>query len=70
MGTPGLPRQITSIRRRVPMQRWGDPRELAEAVWFLSSPAASFITGVALPVDGGVTASTGQFLPPEGDARA
>jgi meso-butanediol dehydrogenase / (S,S)-butanediol dehydrogenase / diacetyl reductase len=45
----------------VPMARWGESSELAAAVSFLLSPAASFITGVALPVDGGVTANTGQF---------
>lgn len=45
----------------VPMARWGEASELAAAVSFLLSPDASFITGVALPVDGGVTANTGQF---------
>jgi NAD(P)-dependent dehydrogenase (short-subunit alcohol dehydrogenase family) len=52
-----------SIRSRVPMQRYGEPRELAEAIWFLASPAASFITGVTLPVDGGVSANAGHFPP-------
>jgi NAD(P)-dependent dehydrogenase (short-subunit alcohol dehydrogenase family) len=37
----------------IPMQRAAQPRELAEAIAFLLSDAASFITGVALPVDGG-----------------
>lgn len=46
-----------------PMQRWAAASEIAEAIVFLASPAASFITGVALPVDGGVTANTGQALP-------
>lgn len=37
----------------IPMRRLGEPWELAEAVAFLASPRASFITGVALTVDGG-----------------
>ncbi len=37
----------------IPMGRGGDPSELAEAILFLLSDAASYITGVALPVDGG-----------------
>jgi meso-butanediol dehydrogenase / (S,S)-butanediol dehydrogenase / diacetyl reductase len=40
----------------IPMQRGGEPRELAEAIVFLLSDAASYITGVALPVDGGKAA--------------
>ncbi len=36
-----------------PMQRWGLPQELAAAALFLASDDSSFITGVALPVDGG-----------------
>ena len=50
-----------NIRSIVPMARWGDASELAAAVSFLLSPDASFITGVALPVDGGVNANAGQF---------
>lgn len=40
----------------VPMARWGLPREIATAALFLASDDASFITGVALPVDGGYVA--------------
>ena len=50
-----------TMRRVVPMARWGESSELAAAVSFLLSPDASFITGIALPVDGGVTATTAQF---------
>lgn len=45
----------------IPMQRGGEPNELAEAIAFLLSDAASYITGVALPVDGGKAAQL--YLP-------
>jgi NAD(P)-dependent dehydrogenase (short-subunit alcohol dehydrogenase family) len=35
------------------MGRWGQPEDVAQAALFLASPAASFITGAVLPVDGG-----------------
>jgi len=54
------PARYDRLRRNVPLQRWAEPAEIAEAMWFLTSPAASFVTGVALPVDGGASANTGQ----------
>lgn len=42
-----------AIISRTPMGRWGTPGEVADAVVFLCSHAARFITGVILPVDGG-----------------
>jgi NAD(P)-dependent dehydrogenase (short-subunit alcohol dehydrogenase family) len=46
-------RAIAFVKGRTPMQRWGTTRELGLAVCFLASPAASYITGAVLAVDGG-----------------
>ena len=42
-----------AILARTPLGRWGTPGDVASAVTFLCSPAAAFMTGVILPVDGG-----------------
>ena len=42
-----------------PMGRYGDPRELAGAIIYLCSAAASFVTGTILPIDGGYNAYSG-----------
>ena len=42
---------------RTPIGRWGRPEEVAAAVLFLSSEAASFMTGAIIPVDGGYSAA-------------
>jgi NAD(P)-dependent dehydrogenase (short-subunit alcohol dehydrogenase family) len=43
------------ITDAIPMQRAATPEEISEAICFLGSDDASFITGVILPVDGGKT---------------
>src|SRR5207244_1130213 len=43
-------------RRRVPLRRYGDPEEVAHAVLSLTLPAASYINGAVVVVDGGMTA--------------
>jgi NAD(P)-dependent dehydrogenase (short-subunit alcohol dehydrogenase family) len=53
MGMKGDPAGETWINWHCPMKRFGEPHEIGGPVVFLVSPAASFITGVTLPVDGG-----------------
>ncbi len=45
------------IAERVPLARWGQPQDIVGAAIFLSSPAASFVNGHTLVVDGGLTAT-------------
>jgi 3-oxoacyl-[acyl-carrier protein] reductase len=55
--TAGIPEDAKEkfARRRVPMRRYGEPIEVAQMVLSLVLPAASFITGAVIPVDGGLT---------------
>lgn len=47
--------KVKFARRRVPVRRYGDPEEVAHVTLSLVLPAASFITGAVIPVDGGLT---------------
>ncbi len=45
---------------RIPLRRAGEPEDIADAIAFIASDDARYITGANLPVDGGLTASNGQ----------
>ena len=42
------------LLKAIPMHRWGEPSEIADAILFLASPAASYITGQSRAIDGGL----------------
>jgi 3-oxoacyl-[acyl-carrier protein] reductase len=47
---------VAEVKKRIPLGRMGEPQDVADAVLFLASPAADYITGHVLTVDGGLTA--------------
>ena len=55
----GLTERGSSVIRSTPMARFGSPDEMSGAVIYLCSEAASFVTGVVLPLDGGFNAFSG-----------
>lgn len=54
---------LQKFYERIPLKRAGEPEDIADAIAFIASDDARYITGVNLPVDGGLTASNGQ--PPQ-----
>lgn len=55
MGAPAKndPERGPRITARIPLGRWAEPREIATVIAFLLSPAASYVHGAVLPIDGG-----------------
>jgi 2-deoxy-D-gluconate 3-dehydrogenase len=52
-----IPKLHDAVIDRTPTKRWGRPQDLAGAAVFFCSPASDFVTGTALPVDGGFSSS-------------
>lgn len=52
--------KMAKFAERMPMGRAAQPQEIASVIAFLLGPDASFVNGVNLPVDGGISASNGQ----------
>ncbi|MEK9810200.1 MAG: SDR family oxidoreductase, partial [Candidatus Nanopelagicales bacterium] len=55
--TGGTPEGLAAVEADIPMNRLGSPQEFGEVAAFLLSPAASYVTGVLVPVDGGLLRS-------------
>jgi gluconate 5-dehydrogenase len=51
----GDPARAAKVLGRTPMNRFGEPEDIGWAATYLCSPAAKFITGIVLPVDGGAS---------------
>ena len=50
--------KLERVLARVPAGRWGKPRDIAGTAVWLSSPASDFVTGIAVPVDGGYSSAS------------
>ncbi|MEI9907034.1 MAG: glucose 1-dehydrogenase [Actinomycetota bacterium] len=63
--TRGIHSVVDQVLQRTPAGRWGVPDDLAGAAVFFSSSASNFITGTALPVDGGFASTLFLVDPPD-----
>lgn len=59
-GMQDQPELVEKFNERIPMGRGAQPADVAAVIAFLASEDAAYVTGVNLPVDGGLTASNGQ----------
>jgi len=59
------PEVFDGLRRRTARQRWATAEEIAAVFGFLLGDESSAVTGTTINADGGISANTGQFLPPE-----
>ena len=55
------PEAVRRITESIPLKRWGKPEDVADAVTFLASDHAGFITGEILTVDGGAWLGKGSY---------
>jgi len=63
-----LPDMYEALRRRTARQQWATAEEVAAVFGFLIGPESTAVTGAVINADGGISANTGQFLPPESPA--
>ena len=58
LGAGGDPDEVRArLSQHIPLRRYGEPEEFGRAAAFVLSPAASYITGAMIPVDGGAISS-------------
>ena len=48
-------KNVAAVTRMISLRRYAQPIEIANVIAFLASPAGGYVTGVLIPVDGGIT---------------